>query len=148
MAAKRRPSVDARRPAEASSARKAHSDSAVAGSALNPRERHQDSKIRKSLAYASCVALAFDALAKSAASSSVEVSSAGSAGCSMMTISVQSMMSPSGIGVMGIYKADPSVYIATRQQQYTWGLENGCRNAALGLRSRHDHGGANSGSKG
>jgi hypothetical protein len=27
-------------------------------------------------------------------------SSAGSAGCSMMTISVQSMMSPSGIGVM------------------------------------------------
>jgi len=39
------------------------------------------------------VAFAFDALAKSAASSRVVVSSAGSAGCSMMAMSVQPMMS-------------------------------------------------------
>src|SRR5258708_6115585 len=49
MAAKRLPSVLARRPAEASSGRKAHSDSAEAGSEYRPRFRHHDSKMRKSL---------------------------------------------------------------------------------------------------
>src|SRR5262249_5284396 len=84
MAARRRPSVLARRPVAASSARKAHSDSAEAGSAFKPRAWHHASKIRQSLSYAALVAGALLFLAKSAARSRVAVSSTGGDDCSMM----------------------------------------------------------------
>src|SRR5262249_61363922 len=114
------PSVARRRPADASSARKAHSDSPVAGSALNRRARHQDSKIRKSLPYASCVALALLALANWAASSSVAVSSAGSAGCSTTVSAVQSMWCPPEEPLSAVANNRGPLYIVHTLLAITW----------------------------
>jgi hypothetical protein len=66
-------------PRSTSHARKAATDSPVAGSAITPRLAHQASKPAKSLLYARLVALAFSCRARSAALSRSGASNAGTA---------------------------------------------------------------------